>query len=117
MEQDYLLSNKHYDLLKRIVTIILPGVATLYVTVSALWGLPNPEAVAGTLAAVATFGGVVMRFGSNSYDASEGKYDGRLVTTGYDPDTGIPSLELNISGDPRELVNKSEVVLRSVDET
>jgi hypothetical protein len=116
MDQDYLISSKSYDLLKRFVTLVLPGVATLYVTLSALWDWPNAEAVAGSLAAIATFGGVLMRVATKSYDSSEAKYDGELITKGYDEDTGIPSLELNISGDPRVLASKSEVVLRSVNE-
>jgi len=117
MEQDYLISNKQYDLLKRTVTIGLPGVATLYAALAALWNWSNTDAVLGTLVAITTFGGVVMRFATNSYDNSDGKYDGQLVTTGYDPDTGIPNLQLDISGDPNELVAKSEIVLRSIDET
>lgn len=117
MNQDYLISNKHYDLLKRVVTIILPGLATLYAALSIIWGWPNTEAVVGTLAAVTTFGGVLMRFSTKSYESSDDRYDGELITTGYDPDTGIPSLSLNITGDPNQLIEKSEIVLRSVDET
>lgn len=112
-----MISNKTYDLLKNVVTVVLPATATLYVTLASLWGFPNPEAVAGTFAALATFGGVVMRISTKKWDASDDKFDGELVMTGYDEDTNIPNLQLNISGDPAELVQKGTVILRSIDET
>lgn len=112
-----MISNKTYDMLKQVVTVVLPAAAALYVTLAALWDLPNPEAVAGTLAALATFGGVVMRISTNRWNESEDRYDGQLIMTGYDPDTGIPNLELNIAVNPNDLIEKGTVVLRSVDET
>jgi len=116
-DQDYLISNKSYDLLKRVVTIILPGLATLYASLSLVWGLPASEAVVATFAALATFGGVLLTFSTKSWDNSEDRFDGALITTGYDPDTGLPNLELNITNNPNDLIEKGTVVLRSVDET
>lgn len=62
------MSNKMYDLLKKLALIILPGLGTLYFTVAGFWGLPYAEQVVGTIAAVSTFLGVVL-------DASARKYN------------------------------------------
>jgi hypothetical protein len=34
------MSNKIYDILKFIAQIVLPAVATFYVTLASIWGLP-----------------------------------------------------------------------------
>lgn len=116
MEQDYLISNRTYDLLKRVVTVVLPALATFYATLSLIWGLPNSEAVVATLAAVATFGGVLLSVSTKSWNNSDGKYDGELITTGQDPDTGLPNLHLTITRDPADLTTKRTVRLKSIDE-
>lgn len=116
MEQDYLVSNKTYDLLKKIVTLGLPATATLYAALAAVWGLPNPEAVVATFAALTTFGGVVLTISTKSYDNSDAKYDGELITAGNDPDTGLPNLQLKVTTDPAELADKQTVLLKSIDE-
>ena len=110
------ISNSTYDALKRVVTVVLPATAALYVTLAALWNLPNPEAVAGTLAAIATFGGVVMNISAKSWNTNDDRFDGELITTGYNEDTGLPNLELNISENPNDLLERGVVVLRAVSE-
>jgi hypothetical protein len=117
MEQDYFLSNKTYDVLKKVVTLVLPALATLYAALAAVWELPNPQAVLATFAAVATFGGVLLHVSTTSWDNSTGKYDGELITTGRDPDTGLPNLQLKITSDVNALAGKSTIRLRSVDES
>ena len=116
MEQDHLISNKSYDLLKRVVTIILPGLATLYAALAAVWGFSNSEAVVATFAAVATFGGVLLNFSTRSWNESDAKYDGELITVGNDPDTGLPDLQLNVTSDVNTLTEKRTIRLRSIDE-
>jgi hypothetical protein len=115
-EQDHLISNEKYDLLKKVVTLVLPGLATLYLALAGLWDLSNPEAVAGTLAALATFGGVLLKFSEKSWNASDTKFDGELITVGNDPDTGLPNLQLNVSTNPEELAARNSVLLRSIDQ-
>jgi len=115
MEQDYLISNKTYDLLNRFVTLVLPATATLYAALGAIWGLPNPEAVVATFAAVATFGGVLIRFSNKSWNESDAKFDGELVASGTDPDTGLPNLQLTVTTDPNELADMDTILLKSID--
>lgn len=116
MNQDYLLSNQTYDLLRRIVTILLPSMTTLYAVSEAVWDPPNPVAVLGTLGALALLGGLLMAISTKSWDNSVGKYDGTLTIVGDDPDTGLPNLRLNVLKDPMKLTNNKTLYYMSIDE-
>ena len=58
------MSNKIYDVLKFIAQIVLPAMATLYVSIASLWGLPYPEEISGTIMAIDTFLGAVLMISS-----------------------------------------------------
>ena len=47
-----MLGNKLFDILKWIAMFVLPGLATFYFAVSAIWGLPYQKEIVGTLVAV-----------------------------------------------------------------
>ena len=61
------MSNKVYDVLKFIAQIVLPALATLYVTIASLWGLPYPDEISGTVMAIDTFLGAILMISSNKY--------------------------------------------------
>lgn len=61
------MSNKVYDVLKFIAQIVLPALATLYVTIASLWGLPYPDEISGTVMAIDTFLGAILMISSNQY--------------------------------------------------
>lgn len=61
------MSNKIYDVLKYIATLVLPALATLYAAIAGIWNLPYGEAVSATIMAVVTFLGVVLKISSNNY--------------------------------------------------
>ncbi len=61
------LSNKVYDVLKYIVTIVLPAIGTLYFTLSTIWGFPFAEQIVGTIAAITTFLGVLLKISNSKY--------------------------------------------------
>lgn len=61
------LSNKAYDILKYIAQIVLPAMATLYVTIAGIWSLPYAEAVSGTIMAVDFFLGALLKISSDNY--------------------------------------------------
>lgn len=61
------MSNKVYDVLKWIVVIVLPAIATLYAALSGIWHLPYAEQVPATISAVDTFLGVVLMISSAQY--------------------------------------------------
>ncbi len=62
------MSNKVYDVLKFVAQIVLPALATFYLTLAGIWGLPFGEQVSGTIMAVDTFLGAVLMISSNKYN-------------------------------------------------
>lgn len=65
------MNNKTYDVLKWIAMVVLPAVATLYLALTGIWGLPYGEEVVGTITAVDTFLGVVLGISSVNYNRKE----------------------------------------------
>ena len=62
------LTNKQYDILNDLVKIYLPGLATLYFTLSGIWGLPYGEQIVGTIAAICVFLGLFLKKSSQEYN-------------------------------------------------
>ena len=62
------MSNKLYDVLKWIVVLVLPALATLYTALAAIWGLPYGDAIPNTIIAVDTFLGAVLMISSVQYN-------------------------------------------------
>ena len=54
------MSHKVYDIFKFIAQIVLPAIATLYVTLAGIWNLPFSEQIGGTVMAVDTFLGAIL---------------------------------------------------------
>ena len=69
------MENKTYDILKYIAQILIPAIATLYFSVSQIWGLPYGEQIVGTLTAVVAFLGVCLGISSDKYHKSIGDSD------------------------------------------
>ena len=67
------LSDKVYDTLKWIVTIVLPALSALYWGLSGIWGWLYAEQVVGTITAVDTFLGVVLGISTAQYNKSLNK--------------------------------------------
>ena len=61
------LSNKTYDTLKWLTTIVLPALGTLYFALSGIWGFPYGEQIVGTITAIVTFFGVILGISSSKY--------------------------------------------------
>lgn len=61
------MSNRTYDILKYIAQIVLPAVGTLYFALANIWGFPYGEQIVGTITAVDTFMGVLLKISSNNY--------------------------------------------------
>ena len=66
------MSNKMYDIIKWIAQIVLPAIATFYVTIASLWNLPFPEEISGTVMALDTLLGAMLMISSENYK-KEGK--------------------------------------------
>lgn len=71
------MSNKTYDVLKYIAQIILPALATLYFAVAGIWGLPYGEQVVGTITAIDTFLGCILKLSADSYYKNAKKKGGK----------------------------------------
>lgn len=62
------LNNKIYDILKWFAMVVLPALATFYLGLSNVWGLPFGEEVSTTITLVNTFLGAVLMISSNQYN-------------------------------------------------
>ena len=60
-------SNKVYDILKVVAQIVLPALATFYVTIAEIWGLPLSTEISGTIMAVDTLLGAILFKASSDY--------------------------------------------------
>lgn len=107
-----ILSNWVYDQLKRFVTLILPAFGTFYVTIAPVWNLPNPEAVAATTLALATFLGVVLNISGRVYDKSDDKYDGVIEVTTDEDGVKHAGLILKNYENPADVVNQKQAVFK-----
>ena len=65
------MNNKVYDIFKFIAQIVLPALATFYLTLAGIWGLPFGEQVSGTIMAIDTLLGAILMLSSNKYNKEE----------------------------------------------
>ena len=61
------MSNKTYDILKFLAQIVLPALATFYVSIASIWGLPLGDEVSRTIMAVDTLLGAVLMISTAQY--------------------------------------------------
>lgn len=108
-----LLSNRSYDIGRNLTQYVIPGLGTLYFTLSGIWGFPYGEEVVGTLAAVGIFLGVVLGLSNRSYEVSGAKYDGVIQVDDTDDKT---IFDLVLEEDPDALKSMDEIVFK-VDHT
>lgn len=69
------MSNGLYDILKFIAQIVLPAIATFYVTIASIWGLPLGDEISRTVMAVDTLLGAILMISNANYKTAklEGK--------------------------------------------
>ena len=65
------MSNKVYDVMKWIVTIVLPAIGTLYFVLAGIWGFPYGEEIVGTITAIDTFLGSILMISTAKYNKQE----------------------------------------------
>lgn len=70
-ENNILMENKVYDVLKFLALVVLPALATFYAAIAAVWGLPYTEQVVGTITAVDTLLGTLLKISSDNYKKQE----------------------------------------------
>lgn len=62
------IPDKLYDILKWVVIIVLPAIATLYAALSAVWVWPYSDQVVTTITAADTFLGAVLCISTATYN-------------------------------------------------
>ncbi len=67
------MSNKTYDVLKWIGTVVLPAVTTLWLTIGHIWSIPYTDAIGATLAAITTFAAALLGISSVKYQLKNKK--------------------------------------------
>lgn len=65
------LKDKVYDVLRYIANYVLPGLGTLYFTLSQIWTLPYGEQIVGTTAALTIFCNALLGMSKSAYDKIE----------------------------------------------
>ena len=66
------MSNKTYDILKWIATVVLPALATLTLTIGQIWGWSTwTVPIGATIAALATFLGAILGISSIAYSKAK----------------------------------------------
>jgi hypothetical protein len=69
------MSNRTYDILKWIATVVLPAITTLWLTIGHIWSIPYTEAIGATLAAVTTCVAALLGISSVKYQLEAKKGD------------------------------------------
>lgn len=64
------MSDKAYDVLKFIAQIVLPALATFYLTLAGIWSLPYGEQISGTIMAIDTLLGAILMISSTKYNSN-----------------------------------------------
>lgn len=114
-------TNKTYDFVKWLVTIVLPGIGALYFGLSKLWDLPQSENVVGTITLVCIFLGSLIGISTVSYNkealvsspVSDVEPDGSINLDTTDPEKDVYTMTLDIS---LEELAKRDTVTFKVDE-
>ena len=67
------MSNKTYDILKKIAQVWLPAIGTLYFALARIWNLPFAEEIVGTITAIDAFLGALLGISTMLYNKGADK--------------------------------------------
>lgn len=106
------IPSKLYDKLKWIALIVVPASVVFYDGLGSLWNWSHTREVAGSLALFGVFLGSLLQLSSQRYNNKD-THTGSIELAGYDPDTGMPQLHMNLGETtPDELLTKKAVRLK-----
>lgn len=100
------LNNKTYDTLKWISTLVLPACGTLYFALAQIWALPYAEQIVGTITAVVTFLGAILKISCNNY-----KGDGNVVFGECDELLG-QQIDVEIPDPVSDIEHRKDILLK-----
>ncbi len=104
----FVLPSKVYDFLKFVALVLLPALGTLYFALAGTWGLPNAEQVVGTITAIDTLLGVLLKASTSAFNKSPAAFDGHISIM-VDPSTERTSFRLELNDDPESLIGMDKV--------
>jgi len=107
-----LLSNRTYDLLKKIVQLVLPAFGALYLSLAETWDLPAADKVVATSAAVAVFLGVILHISAKTFVPESDRFDGEVVVN--DNGDGGYVFTLELDGDPNDIPEQESIRFKVV---
>lgn len=61
------MSDITYDIMKYVAQVVLPALGTLYFALAKIWGLPFAAEIVGTITAIDTFLGCLLKVSSDKY--------------------------------------------------
>lgn len=99
------LSNKVYDVIKWIAQYFLPALATLWITLAKIWGLPYGTEIGATITGIDLFLGAILGISSHNYQG-----DGTMTVDNSDEAKDIYSLDLNVPAE--ELAKKDTITFK-----
>lgn len=67
------MSNRTYDILKKIAQVWLPAIGTLYFALARIWNLPFAEEIVGSLTAIDAFLGAILGISTAIYNKGADK--------------------------------------------
>lgn len=103
-----MLGRRAYDVLKFIAQYVLPGLATLILTLGEIWGLSSATEIAASITAVDFFLGTVLGISHRQYQNSDERFDGKVDVFQTEQD----SMGVRMNVDPDDFLHKKEVVLK-----
>lgn len=95
--------NKVYDVLKWIALIVLPAFATLYSFLADTWDLANADKVVGTIVAIDTFLGIILKISTNQYYKKGKNFDGEINFIEQDGED--EKVRFDINKDPVDVIH------------
>ena len=105
--KNFVLTDGAYNRLKDGVELLFPALGVLYAALAGFWGLDYVEEVVGTLAALAVFGGVALRYARRNYSVPT---DGTIIVEENANESGQVLASLDDLS-PEDLLNKGTVTL------
>lgn len=108
-DSGFVLTDTLYKKLKWAVQVVMPAISTLYFTLGSVWDWSYVEPVLGTMAAVTTFGGVLLGVSTRTYNKSDAKFAGEIKITEVD---GVKKYNLVVNGDPENIDSMDEAIFK-----
>lgn len=65
------MSNKLFDTLRFLQTVLLPAIGTLYFALADIWGLPYAPQVVGTITALTAFLGAFVEYKRQTWEGDD----------------------------------------------